>query len=302
MVAAAAIGFLVARQVAGTRHSFDEGAEAPSAVPVSVKSNVAAETTDGDAPTAPMPPENTPLAQTFDALSARARHGDVAAMERLLRGLTRCENQSSIGYRPYDEVDPNATRSQAELAELHAEFESARVFCDGVVARHYDDLPEWLERAAEAGDAEAMFCYAVESPMRRARTTSPAWLDLRRRYIAHARDYAERAFAQGYVTAAWTLYASYADAQPGIPDWYAIPPGTPDRERAYAFARLQADRLRNMPALRAGIAANWADRADLLAAQLSADQRARGEAFARQHAAATPPPARGLCISASRLP
>lgn len=305
MVAAAAIGFLVARYVeravpargVGATVAEADSTQAPAGTP-SARGAV-----DRAVPLAPVPDEALPLVRAFDALAARARRGDLDANARLLRGLVRCRTYGEGDYQPYHESHPDEHPTDAQIGAWRAFFDSAQTFCADLSQEQKQSEVEWLERAAESGDAEAMFCFAVEPPLSLLPTLSPAWLAARQRYIARALDYAERAFEQGYAPAAWALYATYADAEPATPSRsYLIPPGARDPARAYAFARFQADRLRIVAALRNGIAAEWSDRADLLAVALSAGDRARGEAFAREHAARTAPSPRGFCSNSRVLP
>jgi hypothetical protein len=303
MVAAAAIGFLAARALVGTKPP-QELPEIATAAPAQKPKPAHSNTVEAAAasPLPSLPGAETTLAQAFDALAARARRGDLAANDRLLRGLVRCRTYGQSGYNPYHE-SRTETQISADAAALRTTFESGRVFCNGLSQAERQSEAEWLERAAESGDAEAMLCFAVEPPMGRLRTLSPEWVETRRRYIAFARGYAERAFERGYASAAWALYASYAAASPDpAMRTYSIPPGPPDLARAYAFARLQADRLRGDDRLRSGIAAQWADRADLLAMRLSPQERERAEAFVRKQAARPTPPSRGLCYNAIVLP
>jgi hypothetical protein len=302
MVAAAAIGFLVARAVAGSGFVREAATTASASREPAELTRPPSGTAALDAALPPVPREDLPIADAFDALAVRARHGDFAANERLLRGLVHCRTYGEAGYQP-SHTQPNPEHSEAELRELHAWFESGQAFCEHLSQPERASEAEWLERAADAGDPEAMFCFAVEAPQSHMEPMSTEWLDLRRRYIAHSRDYAERAFAEGYLAAAGALYASYADARPwSLALQFTVPAGARDLERAYGFARVQADRMRDIPEVRREIAAEWSDRADLLAAQLSDEQRARGDAFALAHEARAIPAARGLCANVAVLP
>lgn len=304
MVAAAAIGFALARYFVSVEPTADIHAtvsKSPQTVSMSMH---ATSPVASVAPELPPPPDtDVPLPQAFDTLATRARHDDLHASERLLQGLVRCRTYEQTGYQPYREPDRGATRSDAEIASLRSVFEAGRAFCEGLTESQRRSEAEWLERMAESGDPEAMLCYALEPPMAHLDVLSPEWIETRRRYIANARDYAERAFERGYVAAAWALYASYADVSPDpVMRTYAIPPGPLDLARAYAFARLQAERLQSMDGLRENTAATWTDRADLLATHLTSQEREKAAAFVRAHMSSTSPPSRGLCFNAMVLP
>jgi len=299
MVAAAAIGFLVARTTVGT---WPAPGDAPAGVGAAAKPSAATSTAVVSALPA-MPREGLPIAETFDALADRARHGDLAANERLLRSLVHCRSFGDSYYYHYYQTHPESQTPLSVLRDGPTWFESGRVFCERLSIEQRMTEAEWLERAADAGDAEAMLCFALDAPLQQMRTMTPAALDLRRRYGAHARAYAERAFDRGYVVAAAALYASYAGMKPEIPTaWFSVPPGPRDLARAYGFARVQADRLGMSSDGHTDLGAAWSDRADLLGEAVSAEERERGDAFAREHRAATMPALRGLCYTLAVLP
>ena len=200
------------------------------------------------------PVDHAPLAESFDALAARARGGDGRAAVRLLDETSRCrarKSEATLLGQP-DAVTPPIADKELDAwmrdymvgrrERARVEYAASELLCADVSEAQLSAAPEWLERAASSGDAGSALCYAMlgtsddYSPPR----FSDEWIDAMRRYRELALPYAERAFASGFPEAAWLLSDVYA----GNYVFHVVPVATaPDFPRAYAMLLLQARRL-----------------------------------------------------------
>jgi hypothetical protein len=259
-----------------------------------------------------LPSDGVPLAESFDALASRARAGDVGASLRLFREVRHCQERAmleSISGAPPMQPDINALPDSIRervLADVHererrrdearGKLAASESACTGVTASQIMTLGEWLERAADGGDAGAAACYVVAGTSDAyvpAERYSDAWVEWMKRYRAKAHEYAEFAFAHGYQEAAWYLYwvAAGPYAMPAFQIDHDIPR---DYARAYAIALLQAKLIdRGASRDTATEMAEWRKSAERLSVNLDASAIASANAWAEREAtrlAAHPPP------------
>jgi hypothetical protein len=237
-----------------------------------------------------MPPDQAPLAESFDALAARARGGDGRAAVRLADATLHCARRDyahsmadAVERHPPKNGDPTGRARRA--AEARAFLDETEALCAGATREQTASAREWLERAAASGDPGSQTCYAhmgASEPWL-PEFASDAWIDAMQRYRENARAYAESAFAAGVPQAAYTLYEMSAGRYAMI-SYLGDPALAPDYPKAYALALFEAERL-GAGADSGGdpdAAAMWRIRAKLLERELSpADiERARNAAAA----------------------
>jgi hypothetical protein len=245
------------------------------------------------APLPPMPATDLPLAETFDALAARARGGDANASLRLLRELGHCVAQGGQGNVP--DVSPNDIQLlQAEITR--GELAAAEASCPNVTIDQLASVGEWLQRAADSGDPGAALCYVVMGTSDRYLPDrySDAWVEAMQRYRASAPMYAERALAAGYPLASVFLY----DAASGIysTNLFQVDRDiAPNFEHAYALARFREGvAAAHAEAADPGEATSWPAREAALRAELDDAEIARADRWASAELARMPadePPA-----------
>jgi hypothetical protein len=245
------------------------------------------------APLPPMPATDLPLAETFDALAARARGGDANASLRLLRELGHCVAQGGQGNVP--DVSPNDIQLlQAEITR--GELAAAEAACPNVTIDQLASVGEWLQRAADSGDPGAALCYVMMGTSDRYLPDrySDAWVESMQRYRAAAPMYAERALAAGYPLASWFLY----DAASGIYSMNLFQVDrdiAPNFERAYALARFREAFVAAHPdSADPGEPISWPAREAALRAELDDAQIANADHWASAELARMPadgPPA-----------
>jgi hypothetical protein len=241
------------------------------------------------APLPPMPATDLPLAETFDALSARARGGDANASLRLLRELGHCITQTT--HVDISDDSPHDIQFiQAQIAR--GELTAAQAACPDVTPDELATIGEWLQRAADSGDPGAALCYVVLGTSDRYLPDrySDAWVESMQRYRASAQMYAERALDAGYAQASWFLY----DASSGI---YSMNLFQVDRdvdpnfERAYALARFREGFATTHPETAdSGEGVSWPAREAALRAELDDAQVERADRWATAKLAAMPAP------------
>ncbi len=122
---------------------------------------------------APLPPPNTPLAQVYADLKARADAGDAPAAARLYHDVGRClhthdvlTNQArAAGWMLEDDTSKldadQLARRERRLGTIEDDLAKARAsssLCDGVTPAQLQLAPAAL-RAAQLGDAQAADCY-----------------------------------------------------------------------------------------------------------------------------------------------
>ncbi len=260
------------------------------------------------------PAADLPLADSFDALAARARGGDASASMRLLRDMRRCQQRGLLEtvlalpeLRPAegDELPPELRETRnARLAEqkrvradAQRKLAASEALCDGVTPAELATLGEWLERAADSGDPGAEFCYlvaATSNGFAPADRYSDAWVEWMKRYRSKAYAYSERAFAAGYAMASVYLYDVAAGPYISTPAFPLDPDLPPDSERAYGFALMHIDLIeRGASPFSAEEEPAWRESAETLRANLDAGAVARAQAWAEREAArvasSTPP-------------
>jgi hypothetical protein len=235
----------------------------------------------------PMPAADVPIAESFEALAARARAGDANAALRLLRELGHCVAQP--GTPDVSDDSPNDLQYlQAQITR--GELAGAQAACPNVTPDELATVGEWLQRAADSGDPGAALCYVMLATWDRYLPDrySDAWVESMQRYRATARTYAERALAAGYAQASWFLY----DSASGIYSTNLFPIDRdidPDFERAYALALFRgAMSAAREDASDPNEARSWQMRAAALRLQLSDAAIARAERWASAELAALP--------------
>lgn len=260
-----------------------------------------------------MPTRDIPLAQSFDALAARARAGDAAASMRLLHEVGLCKDRPTFeliasgdaasAMLLLDDGSADAHRTAAveayaERVRTHARAQvaAAESLCAEVTAAELATLGEWLERASDSGDPGAELCYVVAAtsddyaPPDR---YGDDWVEWMEHYRARAYTYAERAFAAGYPQA--SLYLYYVAAGPYVMPGLLLDHDLPsDPARAYAIALLQAELgKRATEPVNPFEISGWQEMVDTLGADLdtAAITRAQkwSDAQARRLGAMTPP-------------
>ncbi len=239
------------------------------------------------APLPPTPATDLPLAETFDALAARARGGDANASLRLLREIGHCVAQG--GQANVADVSPNDIQllnAQITRGELAA----AQAACPDVTLDELASVGEWLQRAAESGDPGAALCYVMLGTSDRYLPDrySDAWVDSMQHYRASAPIFAERALAAGYAQASLFLY----DAASGIYSLNLFQVDRdidPDFERAYALARFREGFAAAHPeGADPGEATSWPAREAALRAELDDAQIERADRWASSELARMP--------------
>lgn len=119
-----------------------------------------------------LPPPDTPLADIWDDLDARAAAGDADAASRQYRDLMRCDyasywipresdNAASILAHDSQELNEDvldfAQRQLDHVAKLHA-------LCDGLEPSTFNQITPVMLRAAKLGDPAARDCYVHRGP------------------------------------------------------------------------------------------------------------------------------------------
>ena len=154
----------------------------------------------------PLPPEDAPLAEAYDALAARARAGDNAAAMRLAFDLTGCKSRAGADDEALRELDavgpavdnPYANQMDADSRRrLEEHVAKAVAYCRGLAPELVEARGEWLLLAAERGDAEAMVCFAAMPDEFAPPMFSDPWFDWSLRWRERATTFAEMAYARG---------------------------------------------------------------------------------------------------------
>jgi len=198
---------------------------------------------------APLPPPETPLAQVYADLKARAAAGDAPAASRLYRDVGRClhsrdvlTNQARAASWMLEDdtskLDANQlARREQRLATIQDELSKARAtgsLCEGITPEQLQLAPVAL-RAAQLGDTQAADCY-VSAGL----TTGgglldhPEWLQ---DYKTNAMSLANSAVEQGDWAMVGQLQRAYAQS-PGAGLLSQVTGADP--AQAYAYLKLRS--------------------------------------------------------------
>lgn len=170
------------------------------------------------APTAtPLPPADTPLADTFADLRRRAQSGDVSAACRLGQELLTCSFPFVQQLREQDlaELDPGKAKTEQERRRIEhmltrAEREAwRRDKCAGLTRAQKDEALRWLRVAAEGGHAPSMALYASGMPLQL--TNIASQIDEAERYRERALGMMHRLAEAGEVDGARLLSQAYGN-------------------------------------------------------------------------------------------
>lgn len=156
-------------------------------------------------PTAPLPPSDMPLKDTFAELQARANAGEVAAATRLYRDLGLCSRFHGIDHansrladellqQQVDDADPQQLenyRVQLDAIEARKQImQRFRALCDGAGETMLGSLVPNLKKAAELGEGYARACYLQKGPGFDSRhlMSHPEWLEAYRTSVSSLID------------------------------------------------------------------------------------------------------------------
>jgi hypothetical protein len=193
-------------------------------------------------PSAALPPADQPIQQTYAALAARGRAGDVAAALRLQKDLDTCRDarNAAAGYRSGSVAPGKSVDELARIDRIQQRTLSDLRRCEGVSRAQVLEAEDWLRQAALSGDPEAMLCNATFPAAGREDTLSPEWRRYTFRWRDEAPGMAERALFAGLPEAAGVLAAMYSP----VPDvsFSASIGLIGDRpDLAYFYARIYRD-------------------------------------------------------------
>lgn len=233
----------------------------------------------------PLPPPGAPLAQTFDALQARADAGDVQAASRLYHDLHKCARLQQIrrtlpiivamdpGHpRPEAQSADDLKREQRVLDWEQRDLDFVRdnePLCDGLDKQQLDSIVPAALRAAKLGDEQALDCYIGSSSHQMPDLLNhPEWLT---DYKRNAPALVQSALHNGDWVIVGLLQFAY---QGGFDASFLNQMIDPDPVMYYRYLRLQ----------RLGASGNFADKLDKLidqaARQLSAAEITDADAWA----------------------
>ena len=202
------------------------------------------------APRQPLPPKDTPIAQVYDNLAARARAGDAAASCRLGQDLDRCAIYPTLRWQLQEEAELREAQRKRGVSEKQLDqdmqigaarrlaVEKIQALCAGLSEARVAEGFDWLLLAADQGSVAAASRFATRVPFDPAHTFEH--LDRLMVYRDHAAELAQRALAGGDLA----IVGPLAEA-------YNTPPDQPYREllaqlvppdpvEGYALLRLQA--------------------------------------------------------------
>lgn len=167
-----------------------------------------------------LPPEGTPLAQTYDELKARADAGDAAAASRLFSEAQHCfQTRQTVRFLPHaaniilnedtskldaDELSKHEKRL-ADMEQNLAKAKSENEPCEGLSDAQLQLTPLALQ-AAQLGDTAASDCYVSGFLLYSGGLLDhPEWLQ---QYKSNAMTIAQAALEQGD----WRMVASLRNA------------------------------------------------------------------------------------------
>jgi len=190
-------------------------------------------------PPEPLPPPGTPVAELFDALSARAERGDPHAGCRLASELLRCAEARAQATATADYEKGMARRDETPeaavrwLAQMQTRIESSGKGCEGLSQMQIDHAFDLQLRTALA-DPKARVWFALQPAL-------DPWnfiQDLERwtTYRRYAMPWLEEAAAQGDPTALIALARVHGDLRrtgPPTPRFRI-----PDDEKFLVYAEL----------------------------------------------------------------
>jgi hypothetical protein len=173
----------------------------------------------------PLPTADAPLAQTFDALKARADAGDTDAASRLFHDVNRCFASRNIEHiialvAPI-ELGTDLEKADSEQFKAHEEMlksmqseldmvKRTRPFCSDVGDEKLDQFFPIMLQAAQGGDARAISCYLGTELMNMPGLLHhPEWLE---QFKQNALTLAETGVAQGDWATVGLLAYSYGGA------------------------------------------------------------------------------------------
>ena len=191
---------------------------------------------------ADLPDGDVPLSAAIGTLLPLANSGRADAMRELAQRLMTCLAPDDhddaalrrIQLRRFYWYHGHEPATDAEVAQVASAIDAAsrrRADCAGVDPTLVSQRVEWLQKAAQAGDPEALLDYAAEALQRMGRDDilkDPEGVERRRKL---AGNFLNEALARGDCDALWKLAQAYS-GETGRMDW--IYP--PDLNQAYAYA------------------------------------------------------------------
>jgi len=147
----------------------------------------------GTADSAPLPPPETPLAQSYSALKTRADGGDAAAASRLYHDVARCSGArgaalTTAQMTAWELARDTSAMSAVELDrhERSLQFlyrmvdrdQATAAMCDGASDEQIGSTMPVMLRAAQLGDLNALDCYIGSGLTAPGMLDHPEWLTL----------------------------------------------------------------------------------------------------------------------------
>jgi len=242
----------------------------------------------GTADSAPLPPPETPLAQSYAALKARANAGDAAAASRLYHDVARCNG--ALGALPTTAQmiasELARDRSAMSAAELDRHEHSLQylyrkldrdkataAMCAGASDEQVGSTMPVMLRAAQLGDLNALDCYIGSELTAPGMLDHPEWLTL---YKQNAPALIDSAMQRGDWVAVELMRHAYAGA------------GLANFAESQRRQLVDADPVMNYRYLRleqlgaqGDLATSLKVSANLIARDLTPQQIAESEAWAR---------------------